>query len=229
MSNDNGIAPVIDASAKAALKELSGYAGELHQFDFLDPVTSEEILEAREALGPNAGSLALVARVRERRRGRPAKAKNRNTADLIQYLSQFGPDPAVAAMKIIATTEEVMVERSKQIREKISNTDNKIEFTYGMTFEAAQNTRLRAIDLMMPYFHAKKPVAVDLTAHGDFNLLLPGQNISESDAQKMAEGTFQLGYASYDYLSNEADDGNDATPDADNNQIESSTKGCDDA
>ena len=219
MSNNNGIAPVIDASAKAALKELSGYAGELHQFDFLDPVTSEEMLEAREALGPNAGSLALVAQVRARRRGRPPNAKNRNTADLVQYLGQFGPDPLVAGMKIIAETEEMMIERSRAIDPP----------KHQLNFAAARALRMRMIELEAPYWHAKKPVAVDLTAHGDFNLLLPGQNISESDAQKMAEGTFQLGYASYDYLSNEADDGNDATPDADNNQIESSTKGCDDA
>ena len=48
------------------------------------------------------------------------------------------------------------------------------------------------------------PVAVDLNAHGDFNLLIPGVNISESDARSAAD-TGEIPFADY----SEVEDGED--------------------
>lgn len=190
MSTDTGVGADIATAVKAASREFGAYRQSIAEFDFLDPVTAEEVVEAREVLGPKAGTIAIAAEVQRRRGGRRKGSRNRNTGDLVQYLSQFGPDPAVAAMKIIGTSEEMMVARSRA-----EDPTKRV-----MTIGEAQAARMRMIELMMPYWHGKKPVQVDLRAHGDFNLLLPGQNISESDAARMADGTFALELADYSYV-----------------------------
>ena len=41
------------------------------------------------------------------------------------------------------------------------------------------------------------PVAIDLTTRGDFNLLIPGINITEAEAREAATGDF-IPYGEYD-------------------------------
>jgi hypothetical protein len=63
------------------------------QMDLLEPLSAEELAEAQEALGREAGPMAVMRHARETRKGRPKGSRNRRTSDTIAYLSQFGPDP----------------------------------------------------------------------------------------------------------------------------------------
>jgi hypothetical protein len=182
MSTDHGLTGLIGDAVRSEVVELQTDAQAI-QVDFLDePWTSGEVLVAREELGPDAGALAVGRHVSNQRRGRKKGRPNRNTSDLVAYLSQFGPDPLVAAMKIIAEPEEFIVERSRVIDPPKKR----------LGIAEARAHRMRMIELLAPYFHGKKPVQIQLDASGDFNLLIPGINISEVDAAKMAAGEFVL-------------------------------------
>ncbi len=152
----------------------------VRQFDFLDPVTPEEMAEAQERLGPNAGGLAVLKDARAARRGRPKGARNKRGGDFARYILSLGPHPAVTLMQIQATPTEVLVERSRSmdpVKRRMSSGD-------------AMSLKVRCAEALLPYLESKKPVAVELDAKGDFNLLIPGVNISEEDARRAAEGDF---------------------------------------
>lgn len=61
----------------------------------------------------------------------------------------------------------------------------------------AMQMQIRAASELAPYVEGKMPVAVDLTTHGDFNLLIPGVNITESDARTAAD-TGEIPFADYE-------------------------------
>lgn len=150
---------------KLAASEIVGEAKSLvdqaaleeQQLDMLEPLTAEETATAQEELGPLAGPMAVVRHAREaRKRGRPPGARNRRTDDFVAYLSQFGPDPAVALAKIVAESEESMIERSRALD----------PVKRQMSFADARAMRIRSAEALMPYWHSKKPVAVDATIRG---------------------------------------------------------------
>lgn len=127
------------------------------QMDLMEPLTAEETAEAQEELGPQAGPLSVVRHARNKREaGRPKGARNRRTADFEQYISQFGPDPAVVLAKIVGETEEAMIERSRALDPSKRQ----------MTFADARAMRIRAAETLMPYRHGKQPVKVDATIRG---------------------------------------------------------------
>ncbi len=127
------------------------------QDDLFEPITAEEVLEAREELGIDAGALSIKRHVRAiRKKGRPKGAKNRANRDVQAYLRQFGPDPAVVMMKIMAQTAEEMVERSRQM-----DPVNK-----QMTIFEAESMRLRSAEGVRKIFHGDQPVQVDHTIQG---------------------------------------------------------------
>lgn len=153
------------------------------QLDLLDPVTPEEMAEAQEELGRNAGTLAVLNHARAARRGRPKGSRNRRTDDFAKFILSFGQHPAVTMMQIQATAPEVLMERSSAL-------DNpKRKMTYG----EAQALRVRCAEGLMPYIESKKPVAVDVSVDGDFNLLIPGVNLTQEEAGDVAAGQFMLG------------------------------------
>ena len=149
---------------KAIAEQLAGEAkalveaaqGEEQQLDLLDPVSAEEMADAQDDLGPNAGNLAVLRHAREKRRGRPKGSKNRRSDDFEQYIRQFGQDPAVTLMQIQSTPPEVLVERSRQIDPV------KRRLSYG----DAQALRVRCAEGLLPYLHGKKPVTVDANIRG---------------------------------------------------------------
>lgn len=145
-----------DAVLAQAKADLETREAEHEQLDLLEPITAEEMVEAQDALGPLAGRVAVLQEARKRRRGRPKGVRNRRTDDFAAYLSQFGPDPAVALMQIVATPEEMLVERSAAMD------GSKRRLSYG----DAMDRRLRAAEALMPYFHGKQPVRVDATIRG---------------------------------------------------------------
>lgn len=156
------------------------------QLSLLEPVSPEEMARVREELGPKVGELTVLEEARKRR-GRPKGARNRRTEDFRRYILKFGRHPALTMMEIQNTPPEVLMERSKMLDVPKNR----------LSYNAAQALRLRAAEGLMPFIESKQPVAVELSADGDFNLIIPGVNVSESDAAAAAEGSFVLD-ADYD-------------------------------
>lgn len=159
------------------------------QFDFLDPPSPEEMARARKEMVAqgceNIDELDVLDRARAKRSagGRRKGSRNKRTKDFERYILQNGNrDPALVMAEIASTPPEVLVERSKQMDPVKSR----------LSFGAANALRLRAAEGLMPYMHGKKPVQVELSAEGDFNLIIPGQNVSHADAKRAADGTFVL-------------------------------------
>lgn len=136
--------------AEAEVAELEA------QDDLFEPLTAAELAEAAEEVGPSAGALTIMRTARQKKQGRPKGAKNKNSQDLVAYLSQFGPDPLVAAMRIVAEDELGMVALSRQVDPTKKQ----------LSFAEARALRVRCIELLAPYFHGKQPVQVDATITG---------------------------------------------------------------
>jgi hypothetical protein len=155
--------------------------GREQQLALLEPVSPEEMQRAREDLGPKVGELTVLEHARKGR-GRPKGVRNRRTEDFRRYILGFGRHPALTMMEIQNTAPEVLIERSKMLDPP------KRRLSYG----DAQQLRLRAAEGLMPFIESKQPVAVELTADGDFNLIIPGLNVTEADAAAAADGSFVL-------------------------------------
>lgn len=188
MSTETGDAKIVAdivADAKAIVQAAQVDA---EQTDMFDP-TPEEMLEARERLGPNAGNLTVLRDARERKRGRPPGARNRRSDDFARFLLSHGKHPAVTMMEIQATPAEVLVENSRRLRRrKRTDTGIQIDLMQTMTYEAALSLKIRCAEGLLPYLESKKPVDVNIDANGDFNLIVPGMNISEVDAERIKAG-----------------------------------------
>ena len=127
--------------------------------------------------GPQQSEVLAEAR---RRAGRKPGSRNRRTDDFARYILGFGQHPAVTMMQIQSTPPETLVERSAAMDPA------KRRLSYG----DAQALRIRCAEALLPYIEGKKPVAVDISVNGDYNLLIPGLNISEADARMAADGQF---------------------------------------
>lgn len=178
-SDDHGIGGVVGAAVRETREVVVGAAME-EQVDLFEPLSSEEMLEARGRVGPTASHLDVYRDAHAARRGRTKGARNRRTDDLVAYLSQFGPDPAVAAMRIIAETEELMIQRS------VGAGDGKRR----TTFAEARAMRVRVIELMMPYFHGKKPIQVDMSFSGVGDLVIEGLTHNSDEVRDIVEADF---------------------------------------
>ena len=172
MSNETGDAALTAefvADAKALL--TSERAEELRQMDLLDPPTPEEMLEAKERLGFGASRLAIVADARDqRRRGRPPGAKNKRTDDFKRWVLASGRHPAAFMVEVYSTPTEVLMDLS------------------GKTYLECLDRQIRCAENIQPYMESKKPVDVNIDATGDFNLIVPGMNISADDADRILAG-----------------------------------------
>jgi hypothetical protein len=156
MSTEPGGKLVTDSLVRDAQQLIADEGVEQEQLDLLEPLTAEELAEAQETLGHDAGPMAVVREARAWRRGRPQGVRNRRTDDFVKYLSQFGPDPAVVLAQMLGTPEEAMVERSyamDPVKRRLSYGD-------------ARAMRIRAAEALMPYWHGKQPVRVDATIRG---------------------------------------------------------------
>jgi hypothetical protein len=161
------------------------------QMDLLEPITPEEMVEAREELGAEAGRLTLLRHAREKRRGRPKGARNKRTDDLAKYLLQFGEDPLVGAMRLATTQPEILIEASKQ--EKVHS------FSKGgtprvvierMTYSEAQALIMRARELVAPYIHGKKPVQLVHDFSGLKDLVIEGVTHTREEVEDIVDADF---------------------------------------
>lgn len=189
MSTDRGkpggkqLAEDLAAEGKGLIEEARARE---QQLSLLGPVSPEEMQRVREELGPKVGEMTVLEEARSRR-GRPKGSRNRRTEDFRRYVLQFGRHPALTLMEIQNTAPEVLMERSKMLDVPKNR----------LSYNAAQALRLRAAEGLMPFMESKMPVAIELSADGDFNLIIPGVNVSEEDAASAAEGSFLI-EADYD-------------------------------
>jgi hypothetical protein len=167
------------ADAKALVADAAGLTAE--QLQFLpspeDMQDAERFLRQDTRRGPQQSEVLAEAR---RRAGRKPGSRNRRTDDFARYILGFGQHPAVTMMQIQSTPPETLVERSAAMDPA------KRRLSYG----DAQALRIRCAEALLPYIEGKKPVAVDISVNGDYNLLIPGLNISEADARMAADGQF---------------------------------------
>lgn len=192
-TSDTGDAKIVREAvdqAKAVLDEARGEAPQ--QLDMLDPVSPEDMLDAREALGPNAGRLSLLRHAREaKRRGRPPGARNKRTDDFRRYLLGFGQHPAITMMQIQSTPPELLIEASQQPKVHSFRKDGTPNLvTERMTYSEAQSLRVRCAEGLLPYLESKKPVAVDMTFSGVADLIIQGVTHSDAEIDEMLEGDF---------------------------------------
>lgn len=192
MSTETGDKAVVKGMVDQAKALVAEGRREAEQLQFADPLTADELFDAKERLGGFAGSVSIVREAQAARKsngGRKKGSRNRRTADFAKYLLSFGQHPAVTLMQIQSTPPEEMVLRSQLI-----DTPKR-----QMSLADAQSLRVRCAEAILPYIEGKKPVAVELSMEGDFNLLVPGLNITPEDAAKVAAGTF-IPYAEFDEL-----------------------------
>jgi hypothetical protein len=168
------------------------------QLNLLEPVSAEEMVEAREDLGPEAGRLTLLRHAREKRRGRPKGAKNKRTDDLAKYLLQFGEDPLVGAMRLATTQPEILMEASRQEFVKyvtlgtgdLRRTEKHVWTAPTMTYSEAHALIMRARELIAPYIHGKKPVAIVHDFSGLKDLVIEGVTHSREEVQDIVDADF---------------------------------------
>jgi ribosomal protein L19E len=166
MSTDSGDRKLVDDIMADARSMVDTARAEARQMDLLDPVSAEDIVEAKEDIGASAGRMALVRHAREKKRGRPPGAQNKRTDDFARYLSQFGQHPGITMMQIQSTPPEILMEASRRIVRKMDKEKKIHEFVETMSYAEAQSMRLRAAEGLMPYFESKKPIAIDAQIRG---------------------------------------------------------------
>lgn len=154
---------------------------EARQLNLIDPLTAEDLFAAKTELGFGKSIVEILAEARKGK-GRRAGTRNRKNDDFVRYISQFGQDPAITLMQIHSTAPEELVARSHLMDPEKRR----------MSYADAQGLRKQCAEALMPYMHSKMPLSVELGEAGDFNLLIPGQNISPEDAVLAGAGQFVL-------------------------------------
>lgn len=180
MSTDSGDAAVAKAAVAETKALVTEARREQQQLQFLEPLTADEIDEAKDALGPGVGMVSVFREARKRRAGRPKGVRNKRTDDFKRFIGQFGPPSAVTLKRISAMTPEELVARSQLIDPPKRQ----------MSYSDALDRIIRCAEATLAYEESKLPVKVDLNVDGDFNLLIPGLNITQDDANRAAAGTF---------------------------------------
>ena len=169
---ETGDAALVRQAVDNAKTLLADREATEQQLSLLEPVSPEDVLEAREALGFGAGKLAVLAEARARRRGRPPGAKNKRTDDFAKWINGFGQHPAITLMQISSTDTEVLVGLS------------------GKSYLECLDRRIRCAEALLPYLESKKPVAVDMTFSGVADLIIQGVTHSDGEIAEMLEGDF---------------------------------------
>ncbi|MCJ8158844.1 hypothetical protein [Sphingomonas sp. LaA6.9] len=188
---DNGDAKIVADVVASAKSLLADQAREAEQLDMLDPVSPEEMIEAREEMGPQAGNMSVLRLARERKRGRPPGARNKRTDDFARYILGFGQHPAITMMQIQATPAEVLIEASRQRKVHSFRKDGTPNIVIErLSYEAAQSLRIRCAEGLLPYLESKKPVAVDLSFNGVADLMIEGVTHTREEMGDILEADF---------------------------------------
>lgn len=162
--------------AKALVERAASHEAE--QLDLLGVPDPEDIVMAREALGHEAGPVAVLQEAR--RRGRPKGVRNRRTDDFRKYILGFGQHPAVTLMQIQSTPAEVLVERSAAMDPPKRR----------MTIGDAEQLRVRCAESLLPYIEGKQPVRVDMSFSGVADLIIEGVTHTSDEMADILEAEF---------------------------------------
>lgn len=193
MSTDghgSGGKSVADALVRQSRELLDAARAEAEQLDLLDPIGPEDMVEAREALGPNAGRLAVVREARERKRGRPKGVRNKRGDDFARYILSFGQHPGITMMKIQSTPPEILMEASARERVKVTDKGEIVKFTETMSYGEAQSLIVRCAEALQPYIESKRPVAVDVSFAGVSDLIIEGVTHTADEIADIVEAEF---------------------------------------
>jgi len=191
MSTETGDAKIGAEVIGSARQQIDAHRDDWQQLDMLDPVSPEDMLDARSSLGSRASNQEVLAHARARKRGRPPGAVNKRTDDLVRYLLQFGQHPAITLMQIQSTPAEVLVENSRRLRRKRRTaTGIEVDVMQTMSYEAALSLKARCSDILLPYFESKRPVAVDLSFAGLSDLIIAGETHSEEEVKGILDAEF---------------------------------------
>lgn len=191
MSTDTGDAAIVRDFVEQSKDLIRSGEAELRQADMFEPVSPEEMLEARAALGPSAGNIAVLAHARDRKRGRPAGSRNKRSDDFAAYILSFGQDPAITLMQIQSTPPEVLMEASRRVKSRHRRASGiQIDVTQTMTYGEAQALRVRCAEGLIQYIHSKQPVAVDMKFSGVADLFIAGVTHSQDEIDTILEGEF---------------------------------------
>lgn len=156
MSTDTGDQAVTKEFVDQAMAQLAEAAAEEEQLSLIEPLTADEIDEAKLALGAGAGMVTVLREARKRRAGRPKGSRNKRQDDFARWIGQFGQDPAIGLMQVASMTPEELVARSRLIDPP------KRQLSYGDALDRI----IRCREALMPFMHSKKPVAADVTIRG---------------------------------------------------------------
>lgn len=142
------------ALAQSALDDLAGQIG-----DGADPSQSS-LFEDDECLF--AGPVAHVAEILDspKGRGRRKGSKNKANQQLREYLLSLGyRDPALNLADLANADPDKLAKQLGGYRE---TSDGKVVYA-GCTPKEAMDLVMKANDLLMPYWHSKRPVDVNVT------------------------------------------------------------------
>lgn len=191
MSTETGDAAIGRAIMDNAREQLDAERAQAEQLDFLEPITPEDVWDARQDLGPDADYLDVTKAARERKRGRPQGSRNRRTDDLERFLLSHGQHPAVTLMQIQSTAPEVLMEASKRRKVHSFQKDGKPNVVIEhMTYEAAQSLRARCADILMPYLVGKKPIAIDMTLRDVGDLIIEGVTHTAEEIEGIVDAEY---------------------------------------
>lgn len=169
----------------------AGAAAVEEQEDLFATFSAEDMVEARDALGENATRLQVLQEARRRGAGRPRGARNKRTDDFARYILSFGQDPAITLMQIASTQPEMLIEASRQQKVHSFRADGSPNVVVErMTFEQAQSLRARCADILMPYIHGKKPIAVDFSFAGIADMFIEGVTHSREEMADVIDAEF---------------------------------------
>jgi hypothetical protein len=165
---------------------VSGIRNAIAEAGPLLPLRDEEQLSllAEETGSDRIGSQHVQFATRGR--GRPKGATNKRQADVRNYLLTRYAHPLEVLAQVYSRPVDALAAE------------------LGCSRREAAQLQVRAAAEVAPFVEGKMPVAIDLTTHGDFNLLIPGVNISESDARSAAD-TGEIAFAEYDDVDGEAE------------------------
>lgn len=162
--------------AKALVERAASHEAE--QLDLLGVPDPEDIVMAREALGGEAGPVAVLQEAR--RRGRPKGVRNRRTDDFRKFILGFGQHPAVTLMQIQSTPAEVLVERSAAMDPPKRR----------MTIGEAEQLRVRCAESLLPFIEGKMPVKVEMNFAGVSDLIIEGVTHTSDEMADILEADF---------------------------------------
>lgn len=161
---DNGEHDDAGAGLRTGIRTAIVEAGPL--LPLRDAEQLDLLREEADASATSSSHVALAPRGRGRRPG----ARNKRTEEVRGYLLSRYAHPLEVLAQIYSRPIDAL---SAEL---------------GCTRKEAAFLQVRAAAEVAPFLEGKMPTQIDLSTTGDFNLLIPGVNISHAEARAAVEG-----------------------------------------